>query len=353
VWTADGSQYLFVATANSSGDAFNLSGGDIFALSDRTGLFRKAATEPVRLTTGPLSFFSVLPSSDGKKLFVGATQPRAQVVRYDGKAQQFLPFLSGIPASDLAFSRDGQWMAYVGIPDNSLWRSRVDGSERLQLTYSPDVAILPVWSPDSTQIAFATIPSGGIASARVVSAQGGASQPLLPDGGFGVDFNWSSDGSQIIFSYGPGNPEVRILVLDLKTRQVSTLPGSQGLFSPRRSPDGRYLTATSKDYRKLMLYEFATARWSVWATEQGNISYPSWSKDSKSLYFDNFFTDHPTARRIKLGETHSEELFSLAGLHQYQGTSSGTWSGLAPDGSKLYVQDLSAQEIYALDVEFP
>jgi len=78
-----------------------------------------------------------------------------------------------------------------------------------------------------------------------------------------------------------------------------------------------------------------------------------WSKDGKYIYFDNFFTDHPTARRIKLGDPRSEELFSLAGLRQYQGTTSGTWSGLAPDGSKLYVQDLSAQEIYALDVDYP
>ena len=102
-----------------------------------------------------------------------------------------------------------------------------------------------------------------------------------------------------------------------------------------------------------MLYEFATQKWSKWVTESGNIAYPSWSKDGKSIYFDNFFTDHPTSRRIKLGDARSEELFSLAGIHRYQGTSSGTWSGLAPDGSKLYVQDLSAQEIYALDVEFP
>ena len=54
-------------------------------------------------------------------------------------------------------------------------------------------------------------------------------------------------------------------------------------------------------------------------------------------FVDNFFTDHPTSRGIKFGDTHSEELFKLTGLRQYKGTLSGTWSGLAPDGSKLYV----------------
>jgi hypothetical protein len=31
----------------------------------------------------------------------------------------------------------------------------------------------------------------------------------------------------------------------------------------------------------------------------------------------------------------------------------GTWSGLTPDGSPLFTRDISTQEIYALDVEFP
>ena len=345
VWTPDGSHYLFISATSS--------GSDVYDWTDRPGLFRRAPAAPVRLTTGPLAFFSVLPSSDGKKLFVAATQPRAQLVRYDDKARQFTPFLGGISASDLAFSPDGQWVAYVSLPDNSLWRSKLDGSQRLQLTYPPGLATLPSWSPDSSRIAFTDNTIGKSWSARVISAQGGSSEPLLPDGSGAADFNWSPDGSQIIYSYAPGNPDLHISVLDLKTHQVSRLPGSEGLFSPRHSPDGRYLTATSRDFKTLMLFEFATQKWSKWITEPGNISYPSWSSDSKYVYFDNFFTDHPNARRVKLGDAHSEELFSLSGIRQFQGTPSGTWSGLAPDGSRLYVQDLSAQEIYALDVEFP
>jgi hypothetical protein len=46
-------------------------------------------------------------------------------------------------------------------------------------------------------------------------------------------------------------------------------------------------------------------------------------------------------------------LYSLSDLRRLQTTLSGTWSGTAPDGSRLYVQDLSVQEVYALDVEFP
>jgi hypothetical protein len=45
------------------------------------------------------------------------------------KSKQFVPFLSGISATDPTFSRDGRWVAYVSYPDHILWRSRGDGSE--------------------------------------------------------------------------------------------------------------------------------------------------------------------------------------------------------------------------------
>ena len=88
-------------------------------------------------------------------------------------------------------------------------------------------------------------------------------------------------------------------------------------------------------------------------TEPGNIAFPTWSKDSNYVYFDNFLTDHPTARRVRPGATHSEELFSLSGLRRYFGMPSGMWGGLAPDGSRLYVEDRSVEEIYSLKLALP
>jgi Tol biopolymer transport system component len=343
-WTPDGRYYVFV-----SGGGPRM---DLFTLRDRSGIFRRHASKPAQLTTGPLLFYSTIPSADGKKLIVQATQPRVQLVRYDEKSQQFLPYLSGISATDAAFSPDGQWVAYVTVPERNLWRSRIDGTERLQLTRSPVQVTLPVWSPDGTHIAYVGDEVGQITRMLLVSAQGGVSEELLP-GRFGVDFNWSPDGTQIIFGRGPGFASEGIQVLDLKTRQTSTVPGSEDLFSPRRSPDGRLLAALTPDSASLMLYDFRTQKWSKWLTEPGNIAYPTWSKDGNYIYFDNFLTDHPTARRVKIGADHSETLYSLSGLRRFQGATSGTWSGRAPDNSRLYVQDLSVQELYALDVDLP
>ena len=90
--------------------------------------WRKVSREPVQLTTGPLQFSNPLPSRDGKKLFVVGIQPRAELVRYDAKSGDFVPYLGGISASDVDFSRDGQWVTYVSLPEGTLWRSKLDGS---------------------------------------------------------------------------------------------------------------------------------------------------------------------------------------------------------------------------------
>jgi serine/threonine protein kinase/Tol biopolymer transport system component len=342
-WSADGRYYFFLSFAATS--------GDVYAVEDRPGLFRKTSVAPVQLTAGPLQFLSVTPSTDGGKLFVHVTQPRAQLVRYDAKSEQFVPLLPAISATDLAYSPDGQWVAYVTVPEGCLWRSRVDGSERLQLTYPPTRALIPVWSPNGTRILYQSFVVGGNWKAQSVPFAGGPSEDAIPGGLGGVDFNWTPDGSQMIFSKAPNHPPVSIFISDLKTHQRSEFPGSQGLFSPRISPDGFYLAALSQDSSRLKLYDFRVQKWTDWLTEPGNITYPTWSKDSRYLYFDNFMTDHPTSRRVKLGETHSEELFGLSGLHRFSGTNSGTWGGMAPDNSRLYAQDLSTQEIYSLQLQ--
>ncbi len=71
-----------------------------------------------------------------------------------------------------------------------------------------------------------------------------------------------------------------------------------------------------------------------------------------NLYFDSTYSNDQSYRRIKVGETKSESAVSLKNLRRYFGTV-GSWSGLAPDGTPLFVRDISTQEIYALDVQFP
>ena len=69
-----------------------------------------------RLTAGPLNFEYPLPSKDGKQIFAIGGSSQAEVIRYDARSRQFVPYLSGISAEGLAFSQDGQWVTYTSFP---------------------------------------------------------------------------------------------------------------------------------------------------------------------------------------------------------------------------------------------
>jgi len=344
-WTPDGRYYIFESASGSE--------NNLYALRESTGLFKKASAKPVQLTTGPLLYSTAVPALDGKRLFVEGVQRRGELVRYDGVSKQFVPFLGGISASGLAFSRDGKWVTYSTVPEGTLWRSRVDGTERLQLTYPPRVATLPSWSPDGSQIAYIGAQAGKPWKIFLISAQGGSPEELLPENTPEIDATWSPDGTRLAFGRlgrdHSGTNDIQFV--DLKTRQTSVLPGSQGLFSPRWSPDGRYLSAVSVDSRKVMLYDFQTQTWSEWFTDS-NVNYGGWSSDSRYFYYDSVAAGNPASRRIKLGDHHPEDLFSLSSVRRYLGQW-GFWGGLAPDNSRLLLRDTSTQEIYALDVDLP
>ena len=46
---------------------------------------------------------------------------------------------------------------------------------------------------------------------------------------------------------GGKDPSSVLKILDLKRSQVSTIPGSKGMFSPRWSPDGQSIAAIRED----------------------------------------------------------------------------------------------------------
>jgi hypothetical protein len=123
------------------------------------------------------------------------------------------------------------------------------------------------------------------------------------------------------------------------------------LFSPRWSPNGQFIAALPEDSSKLMLFDFKTQKWTEWIKEQGAPGFPTWSQDSRYVYYDTVFTGGPTYRRAKVGGPRSEFILDIKDLQRYQ--EPFAWSGLSPDGSPLFVRDLSTNEIYSLDVQLP
>jgi Tol biopolymer transport system component/predicted Ser/Thr protein kinase len=347
IWISDGRYFLFQSTLHN--DSF----GDIFALPDSPSLFRKSVTTPLQLTFGPLEFNLAGITPSGKKLMVGGYDQRAELVHYDPVSKQFVPFLGGLAAYDVAFSRDGKSIAYVSLLDSTLWTSQADGSQKIQLTYPPDHAALPRWSPDGKQIAYMGSALGKPWKAYVISAQGGSPEDLLPGSSTEGDPAFSPDGTRVVFSTGePGTQKKSdIRIIDLATRQITAIPGSDGLFSPRWSPDGRYLAALDleESSKTMRIFDFQTGKWSDWTTDPVFVGYPAWTSDSRYVEYS---TD-TAVKRIKVGEIHPETLFPFKALRPYSTPDFGSWTDNAPDNSRMFLRDVSTQNLYTLDADFP
>jgi Tol biopolymer transport system component len=189
----------------------------------------------------------------------------------------------------------------------------------------------------------------------VVSAQGGTPQEIVNENRNEVDVDWSPDGNQLVFgriSQQADAAPLQIQMFDLRTRQLSAIAGSTGRFSPRWSPDGRYLVALSSDSKSIWLFDFASRQWSKWfELTDGSAGYPSWSNDGRSIYFSTYLTRNPAMWRLAVGSAKAEMIADLTGQQRY-GERWGAWSGVTPDGSAMFVRDVSTQEIYALDIDW-
>jgi Tol biopolymer transport system component len=347
-WTPDGKYFVF--QANNEGRT------DIWAIRER-GLFQKSEPNPVRLTTGPLNYWGPLPSRDGKTIFVVGEQPHGEILRYDTKHGQFSPYMNGLSAEHVRFSADGQWAAYVLYPEGTLWRSKVDGSEKLQLTFSPQQAGLPRWSPDGKQIVFVAATAGHQFKIYVISADGGASEEIVPQEPVQNDPAWSADGNSIIFGESPLGQlgalrTSGVHMVDLKTHVASIISGTQGLWSPRPSPDGRYMAGLYANNQRLMLFDLKTQKTTELANGT-NVGWPEWSRDSQYVYFafDSSPSEGEKLARVRISDRKLEEIKSIkeippAGFF-------GNWCGLALDDSPLVLRNAATQEIYALDVDLP
>jgi eukaryotic-like serine/threonine-protein kinase len=336
-WTPDG-RYLIFRRRNENGYS-----SDLWVLPAKAGLGRRAR-QPIRLTNGPLDYSGAVPSRDGKQIFAIGTKRRGELVHYDVKSKQFLPFLSGISAIDPTFSRDGNWVAYTAYPDHTLWRSRTDGTERLQLTYPPMQIMYPFMSPDGKRIAFGTARG----EMYVISTDGGAPQEIAEKNS--TSGTWSPDSNFLVLTVFLRSNAAELRIFDFRTGKLSVVPSSQGLLGGQWVAQDM-LVAAPADTHKLLAFDLKTQKWSDlisapvvnWAT----------SPDYKYLYYTTGGTE-PEAMRIRLSDRQLETIASLKDLRRVADWEElNTQISVAPDGSAVFTRDIGSQEVYALSVKWP
>ena len=341
-WTADGKRFVFQSRREGR--------TDLWVLPEEKRWFG-GEPSPMRLTNGPLSYELPYPSADGKHIYVIGRKQRGELVRFDRNSQQFVPFLSGISATDLTVSRDGKWIAYESYPDHSLWRSRVDGSERLQLIYPPAHIFYPRISPDGTKVAYGSLDANGNVGAYVVSLDGGMPWKIVDHAVNGV--NWSPDSNSVVadITAAAGFPHVVVQTTDLRTGKNNLIPDSAGkggvwwpsqnmLVAPNCSGGGEC---------EFVTFDFTTQKWSHLV--KGPFDHWTPSADGEYLYYTTGNID-PKLMRIRFSNHKLEEVTSLKNFRRIEDEVTQSWIGVTPDRSPLLTRDIGTDEIYDISLRW-
>jgi Tol biopolymer transport system component len=269
-------------------------------------------------------------------------------VKWDRTAGLWRKYLDGLSAYELDFSKHGQWVAYVRYPDHTLWKSKLDGSEPTQLT-SPDLEVhQPHWSPDGQQIAFMALVPNGHWRILVLTTSSGAIDQPIPDGPDQGVPTWSADGRFIIYGdrlYTKSQNTMTIHLLDYSSRKVSTMEGSSGLWTPRWSPNGAFISALRQNWKGLLLKHSGASDWREILRGE-HIDDPTWSPDSKYIYLmRRLEAQRLQVLRVAVDDGRVEV---LADIENFPFTTEH-WFGVAPDGSPIGLRGVLMQEIYAIE----
>jgi len=254
-----------------------------------------------------------------------------------------VPFLDGLAASVFSISPDKKWMVYADYPRHFLWRSKLDGSEKLQLTdfYSS----FPQWSRDGKQIVFSDWNQ-----LYLVSADGGIAEKLIPNPRNEVAPTWSPDGKSIAFNDYPLPGKITgIRILDLASRKISVMPGSEAYYAPSWSPDGKYMVATAQNPSRMVVYSAQSGTWKDLKTFDAPWGLSVWTNDSKSVYIimkDAAPGEEPGIYRLAIADGKWNQIAKLDGL-TVSPNGLDNFVSLTADGQPAMLDDTSVVQIYA------
>lgn len=337
VWTPDGAYFVFRSVRDNVQSFWMVRG--------RSNWFHSRMA-PVQIYTSPERLGEPRFSPDGRRILFVDYQERRELMSYDFSRKIFVPYLGGIPARHLSFSPDGQWVAYENEADRTLWRSRIDGSQALQLTFPPLEVLQSTWSPDGKQMIFSASEN-----LYVIPAQGGNPTLLTR----GIEPSWSPDGRFVLFAASSTDAtgwHPSIYQLDMATHDVKLIPGSLEFEGPQWSPDGKYIAAADRKEQKLKLFDCDRQEWAVLADGLPYGWGIRWSADSKYVYYQHHTGEEQPILRVRLSDHAVEQITSSQQILRAD-VLSYTMTGLAPDGSPLASLVRRNSDIYALQLELP
>jgi Tol biopolymer transport system component/DNA-binding winged helix-turn-helix (wHTH) protein len=342
-WTSDGEYFVF--------QAWHSGHSEIWARREHPLYLRDS--QPHEIIGGPLSYEAPIAFPRSHQIYFIGANVRIELLRALSNFSAFIPLDENLSSAAFAgYSHDGRWVAWLNASDGSLWRSRIDGSERIELTKPPLRIFSMRWSPDDKHLALMAEAPGKPWKIYVIDADGGKLVPVLNEDRNEADPDWSVDGQTIVFGRLPDRMDnIRpkaIYLLNLQTHKLSEIPGSADLFSPRFSPNGRYVAAMTLDQRKLLLFERLTGRWTTLTMH--NVGDPTWSHDSRYLYFQDFIEPGKPIYRITIPAGKPELVTSISKLNPIA-AADYRLIGLGPGDLPIVSARTSTVNLYKVDLD--
>jgi dipeptidyl aminopeptidase/acylaminoacyl peptidase len=147
---------------------------------------------------------------------------------------------------------------------------------------------------------------------------------------------------------GKDNSDRTLVLVHLPTNQVQQIPGSNGLFSPRWSPDGKYIAALTLDQTHVRLFTVATQTWSTLSVPSG--ADPVWSSDSRYLFLHASLDPAQPIDRVSMPDGHVDQIVRLADSRQIDAVDY-VFGGLTPDNHPLIRARVFTGNFYSLDLK--
>ena len=255
--------------------------GDMFPVAEKVG---------TAVNVGNAAFSA---STNGElAIRSGSIYDDRQFVWMDRMGKELGAATKPATANSGTLSPDEKQIAIGISPDattGDLWLQDVTRGVISRFTFESGRATEPVWSPDSSHIAF-SISMGGTFSIHQKAVSGaGAAEVLKADAGINAfTSDWSPDGKFIVYSAYSDKTKDDLWLLPLEAGHKAT-PYLQTPFSEldgHFSPDGHWMAYTSDESGRQEIYvQTFPASGPKWQISTAGGRFPRWSREGRELFY--------------------------------------------------------------------